>query len=104
MNFENLKQNIQGRWMHSHEEDNESSFVYRPVTFAFPRSRGRIGFELKPDNTLIEIQIGQADGSFEQEGLWSLDAQGNLCLSINNRREILQVISAEKDKLVLRKK
>ena len=35
-------------WVHSFEEDGRASRAYRPRSYAFPRARGREGFELQP--------------------------------------------------------
>ena len=68
------------RWIHSHEEDKGDEMVFRPATFNFPRSRGRAGFELRPDKSLVEIGIGPADAPVENTGKWEIDPQGVLKL------------------------
>src|SRR5438034_663791 len=45
------------RWLHSHEEDADAAKVYRPDDYPFPPARGRMGFELKPDGSLLEALI-----------------------------------------------
>lgn len=57
-------------WMHSFEEDTASAKVYRPKGYAFPRARGREGFELKPDGVYIRYDIGRGDGSVAVKGTW----------------------------------
>ncbi len=66
------------RWIHSHEEDTETEMVFRPATFPFPRSRGRISFELRPDGTLVEQGMGPTDRRTEATGRWALAADGIL--------------------------
>ena len=66
------------RWIHSHEEDTETEMVFRPATYPFPRSRGRISFELRPDGTLVEQGIGPTDRRTEATGRWALAADGTL--------------------------
>ena len=48
-------------WIHSHEEDTDTEMVFRPASFNFPPARGRKGFELSPDGTLIDYRIGPTD-------------------------------------------
>jgi hypothetical protein len=68
------KKNLQRRWLHSHEEDTDEAMVYRPATYDFPPSRGRSGFELRPDGTTAEIGIGSTDRREESPGTWRLEA------------------------------
>ena len=44
---------LQGRWVHSHEEDTDDEIVYRAASsgYDFPRSRGREALELNPDGS-----------------------------------------------------
>ena len=96
---------LQKRWMHSHEEDTNTRMVFRPSTFRFPPSRGRIGFELKADGTYVDIGIAPADGTLETQGSWSLD-QDTLILSSDiypdgTRR--MQIISVSEDTLIFKK-
>ena len=44
---------LQGRWVHSHEEDTEDEIVFRAESsgYDFPRSRGREALELNPDGS-----------------------------------------------------
>jgi len=44
--------------------------VYRPKGYAFPRARGREGFELKPDGEYVRYDIGRGDGSVGVKGTW----------------------------------
>ncbi len=60
------------RWIHSHEEDTATEMVFRPATFPFPRSRGRISFDLRRDGTLIGRGIGPTDRRTQETGRWRL--------------------------------
>ena len=62
-----------GRWVHAHEEDTDGELVYRPPTFAFPRSRGRDALELAADGTFSEGAIGADDRPALADGTWNLD-------------------------------
>ena len=96
---------LQKRWLHSHEEDTDSQMVFRPASFAFPPSRGRAGFELKPDQSFIDIGIAPADGSQETMGKWKLDGDRLLLFKSSGSRpsRTLQIISAGADRLVVKK-
>jgi hypothetical protein len=61
-----------GRWVHSHEEDTDGEVVYRPSTFAFPRSRGRAALELRADGTYSETAIGADDRAAPADGTWEV--------------------------------
>ena len=64
---------MQERWLHSHEEDTATEMVFRDGSFAFPPSRGRVGFELRADGFYVDLGIAPADGVLETEGTWSLE-------------------------------
>lgn len=93
-------------WVHSHEEDTDGEMVFRPATFNFPRSRGRMGFELKPDSRLIEYGIAPADGPRETQGTWKLEGNGQLKFYITSKSQpsrIRRVTFVDKERLVIRK-
>jgi hypothetical protein len=96
---------LRKRWLHSHEEDSDTEMVFRPASFKFPPSRGRAGFDMKANNTFVEIGIAPADGPQESPGTWKL---------VDNRLELykpsssapartLQIVSVDKNRLVVRK-
>jgi hypothetical protein len=96
---------LQKRWLHSHEEDSDSEMVFRPASFKFPPSRGRAGFDLKPNNSFIDIGIAPADGPQESKGTWKLqDNQLELFMSASSKpTRTLQIVSVDKNRLVVRK-
>jgi hypothetical protein len=63
-------------WVHAREEDRGELRVYRPAGYAFRPSRGRDGFELHRDGTLIRHLIGPADGTRTRTERWT-DLGGN---------------------------
>jgi hypothetical protein len=96
---------LQQRWLHSREEDSATETVYRPASYAFPRSRGRQGFELRPDRSLIEIGIAPTDGPNESPGTWVLEGRRLQFFDPSSRtpaRE-LEIVSADEDRLVVKK-
>ncbi len=93
------------RWLHSHEEDSGNKSVFRPASYAFPPSRGRTGFELKPDGTLVQIGIGSTDRPAETAGTWELSGD-NLVFHNPSRSPAVQshkVLNLSPQKLVLEK-
>ena len=97
---------LQKRWLHSHEEDSATEAVFRPASYPFPRSRGRDGFELGPNHSFVEIGIAPADGPQEATGTWTLHGRQLQFFSPSSRtpaRE-LEIISADDDRLVVRKR
>lgn len=64
---------LQRRWIHAHEEDTADAMVFRPDGYAFPPSRGRLGFELRPDGGYVETAIGPTDRPEEVSGTWTLE-------------------------------
>lgn len=96
---------LQRRWLHSHEEDGDDEMVFRPASFKFPPSRGRAGFDLKPNQSYVDIGIAPTDGPQESTGTWKLQDDQ---LQLFNRSSAtptrtLQIVSADKDRLVVRK-
>ena len=68
-----LRKCIVGQWIHSHEEDTQDVTVYRPASYDFPPSRGRMGFEFRKDGKLIYYGIARADGSDQIPGSWVIE-------------------------------
>jgi hypothetical protein len=79
--------------------------VFRPASFKFPPSRGRAGFDLKPNQSYVDIGIAPTDGPQESTGTWTLQDDQ---LQLFNRSSAtptrtLQIVSADKNRLVVRK-
>jgi hypothetical protein len=94
------------RWLHSHEEDTTEEMVFRPASFKFPPARGRDGFELRPDKSMIELRIGPTDRIEEIPGKWKLENGHQLLFyeqSSSNPTHTMQIILAEQDRLVVKK-
>jgi hypothetical protein len=95
---------LQGRWVHSHEEDTDDEMVFRPAAHPFPPSRGRTSFELRPDGTYVESSPGPVDIPEESAGSWSLEddrlvlgAEGDL------PGHAWEITGAEADRLTVKK-
>jgi hypothetical protein len=82
---------LQGRWVHSHEEDTPEVSVYRAAGFQFPPSRGRHAFELRADGTATESPIAAADGNNSLDGRWQLRPDGTLALTGANGKQLREL-------------
>ena len=91
------------RWLHSHEEDSGNEKVYRPATYNFPPARGRTGFELRRDGTLVRIGIGATDRPIESSGTWELNGDKLVFHTppISPQAETYKLLSLTPEKLVL---
>ncbi len=102
-----FREKLQGRWMHSHEEDTQTEMVFRPASYRFPLSRGRAGFELKPDHTCTEIDIAPADGRLECAGTWHIDESGDIVRvrldSGKGTSRVLEIVSLKEGRLVVKR-
>ena len=98
----NVRQ-LSAAWVHSHEEDTPTATVYRPAEFPFPPARGRKGFRLWPDGTLVSERPGPTDRTETAPGAWSL--RGNLLqlVPVGGAAQTLCVESVDADRLVIRK-
>ena len=97
------RHSLQGNWRHSHEEDSEDTFVYRRRGFRFPPSRGRQGFELRPDGTGTDHSLAPGDGNAEGSVRWAVAPDGTVVLTDPSGKVVrkMRVASASRDKLVV---
>ena len=98
-----MRDEVQRRWLHSHEEDTGAEMVFRPATHVFPPSRGRVGFDLRADGSYTDIGIAPADGMIEADGRWSLEGD-ELTLTRDahpNERRRFRVILCSNERLVV---
>ena len=95
---------LQGRWVHSHEEDTDEEMVFRPADRPLPPARGRTSLEFRPDGTYVESAPGPVDVPESSTGSWSLEA-GRLVLEAagNQPSRELEITGAEDDRLTIRK-
>ena len=92
---------LQGRWVHSHEEDTADELVFRAADsgYAFPRSRGREALELRPDGSYLGVVPGPADKPEPaEEGPWAVEGD---TLVLGDRS--LEIASAEEGVLRMRR-
>lgn len=100
------RQALHQRWLHSYEEDTATERVYRPASYPFPPARGRMGFDLQPDQTLVDVGIAPTDGPRETAGTWELEEGDSPSLVLHpagSAARNLPVVSVEPDRLVVRK-
>ena len=92
------------RWLHAHEEDTATETVFRPATYKFPPSRGRWGFELNADGTMLDIGLGPADRPQEKAGTWKLeDIDRLLFFGGAEPSRSLRIVSVDRERLLILK-
>ena len=89
-------------WVHSHEEDADGLTVYRTPAFAFPPSRGRAVFTLRPDGGAETGHPGADDRTSRSGGRWELEGD-LLRLLTPERAEVMQIDRVGPDVLVVRR-
>ena len=84
---------LEGRWVHSHEEDTDDEMVFRSEAsgYDFPRSRGRESLELNADGSYGGVVPGPADKpEASGSGEWAVQ-DGNKLVLPNRTLEITGV-------------
>ena len=100
------REQLQGRWVHAHEEDTDEEMVFRPADYDLPPSRGRLAFELRGDGTFAEAGLGAADVPEEASGTWDLEEGERIVLGEGAAQgvpRVMPIASAEPQKLVIKK-
>ncbi|TMR99922.1 hypothetical protein [Nonomuraea basaltis] len=70
---------IIGSWLHSFEEDTETTAVYRPRDHSFrPSRRVRRGLEFRADGTFVELRPGPDDRPRPVTGRWRTQGAGRI--------------------------
>lgn len=97
------KTELYQHWIHSYEEDDKVKqyVTYRPSSYDFPLSRGRIGFKINPDGTFIYHPIAPFDGNLTIMMTWILK-DNRLIVSGNDEGIQYEIKKLEKEKLVLK--
>jgi len=93
-------------WLHSHEEDSDDEMVFRPASFDFPPSRGRTGFQLNPDGSMVQTGIAPDDRREQTPGTWKMQDDTKLALyttSPTQPARVLNIVSADKERLIVKK-
>lgn len=97
---------LEGTWLISREENAGDTLVYRPNTFAFPPSRGRTGFAVKPFGQFEQFDIAPTDGLAGHPGTWALESDTRLRIHLTEGQEpdyTLELISLKNKVLRVRR-
>ncbi len=104
--MEELRECILRHWTHSHEEDTQDLRIYRPADYAFPPSRGRVGFEFRRGGEVVYHGIAQTDGSEPSRGRWTIEGANVLRIAVDNphiQPFTLDVVSCDSQTLKVRR-
>jgi hypothetical protein len=96
-----------GVWLHSYEEDTETTTVYRTRGYAFPPSRGRDAVEFRPDGTFIEYGSGPDDRGQAVTGRWHDLGGGRIQITIpqdGERSSMWRILSIAHGVLAIEKR
>lgn len=96
------RERLEGRWVHSHEEDTDDEMVFRSASsgYEFPRSRGREALELNADGSYAGTAPGPVDApEATGGGEWTIEDGNKLVLGDRT----LEITAAEGDVLRVRK-
>jgi hypothetical protein len=81
----NLPNTIFKQWLYSYEDKSEKGIeVYRPKSYPFPLSRGRKGFEIKPNGEFFSYDIAAADGYDVIPGKWKFIKPNELIVNFED--------------------
>ena len=97
---------LQGTWLHSREEDQGDTMVYRTNTYKFPPSRGRTGFAIGPFGRFTQYDIAPTDGLQGQPGTWTLLNGNRLLIQLSDSQTPayeLEVLRLEGKKMWVRR-
>jgi len=107
MVIEIKSKDLHGKWIHSHEEDTADQMVFRPASYAFPPSRGRVSFELGADGHLQQTGIAPDDRRGITGGSWKLEEGNRLAFYTGageaKPRKILVIEGVGPDKMLVKK-
>ena len=96
---------IEGTWLISREENSGDTLVYRPNTYAFPPSRGRTGFAIKPFGRFEQFDIAPTDGLAGRPGTWTVDKETHLRIHLTEGQEpdyTLEILALDPAKRILK--
>ncbi len=104
--MEELRGCLLRHWVHSHEEDTQEVRVYRPTSYNFPPSRGRMGLEFREGGELVYHAIARADGSEQSYGRWAIEGSNRLRIDVDSEQIqpfTLEVVSCDQEILTVRR-
>ena len=97
---------LHGTWLHSREEDQGDTLVYRPNTYKFPPTRGRTGFAIGPNGRFTQYDIAPTDGLQGRPGIWTLRPENHLHIQLSGAEPSayeLVILKLEGKKLYVRR-
>ncbi|MBC6990644.1 MULTISPECIES: lipocalin family protein [Hymenobacter] len=97
---------LEGTWLHAHEEDQGDVRVYRPNTYSFPPSRGRTGFSFTHNGLFTQYDIAPTDGLEGRKGTWTAEGDRIIRISLDDKRDPdykLEILSLENNVLKVRR-
>lgn len=100
------RRNLCRAWVHSHEEDTASEFVFRPATYCFPPARGRRALALGADGSYRDSVPGADDRGVLGEGTWELGEGGELILRAGaggGGVRVWEVVAVDRERLVVKR-
>jgi len=100
-----LPEEIFNHWIHSFEDDTKDIRVFRPSTYNFPLSRGRMGFEFKKNGEFIEYRIAPADGAVKLHGHWCLLEKNKIEVQFKEKKikpYLIMIVSVDKNMLKIK--
>jgi hypothetical protein len=91
-----IPDNLFQRWVHSYEEDTEETQVFRPLSYEFPPSRGREGFDIRKDGSFTLLGPGRSDRGTAIAGHWVRSRDGIIVVTfeesyLNRKIRIIEV-------------
>ncbi|NML32755.1 hypothetical protein [Paraburkholderia antibiotica] len=95
---------LEGQWLHAHEEDADDCSVFRPGGTPLGPSRGRSAYEFHADGRVSVSGPGPDDRRRAVEGSYALAPDGTLTIKVAGRAdEVMQVQSLDSDRLVVKR-
>ncbi|MFT2008907.1 hypothetical protein ACMA1I_09555 [Pontibacter sp. 13R65] len=102
------KELLEVTWLHSFEEDEGDTLVFRPNAYDFPPSRGRTGFAIENNGVFKEYLIAPTDGLEEHVGQWTHGEKKELQIRFPGEKPAVQDYTLDiisiKDKVLKVKK
>ena len=94
---------LYGRWVHAREEDTDDGMIFRPAAHAFPPSRGRTSYDLRPDGTYVERSPGPVDAPVASAGHWCLAGERLVLTAEGGPGAVWELVAVDADRLVVRR-
>jgi hypothetical protein len=93
-------------WVHSYEEDDKDTIVYRPRDFEFPPSRGRSGFEIKQNREFILHGLDPSDRPSKVTGYFEVERPNRIKVKFQDQKtepHILDIATCDDNVLRIKK-